>query len=262
MTTKYTKLIFENTFTKDKDLENWEIKEYNEIFKGKEPVTDIIPTHVDDGEKEPTVGGTVSYVAKNVYIKDNNLCLAATNDENGYYGAMMSLKDKKFGKGYLEVKAKFPPFSNGVWPKMSLVNKDGFITTENDFAQIMGIRGKNACTLLATFYDGDVYKSVNYLYSVNNAWPRFYPDAMSSELLSEGYHIFACEQTETDLAFYVDGIEFSRIDIACPVFAPFNCDGTLNLSIAVGMPKIEAPDETTIAPCEMQVEYIRFYGEE
>ncbi len=262
MSTKYTKLIFENTFKSEKDLENWEIKEFNEIFKGKEPVTDIMPTHVDDGEKEPTVGGTVNYLKKNVYIKDSNLCLAATKDENGYFGAMLSLKNRKFGKGYLEVKAKFPPFSNSVWPKMSLVNKDGKVTAEKDFAQIMGIKGKNACTLIATYFDGSFYKNINYLYSANNAWPRFYPDADSPELLSEGYHIFGIEQTETDLVFYVDSIEFSRIDIACPVFSVFNNESTLNLSISVGMPKIEAPDETTIVPCEMQVEYVRFYGEE
>jgi beta-glucanase (GH16 family) len=259
---KYTKLIFENTFKNENDLANWEIKEFSEVFKGKEPVTDIVPTHVDDGEKEPTVGGTVKYLKNNVCIKDERLCLAATKDQDGYFGAMMSLKDRKFGKGRLEVKAKFPTFSNSVWPKMSLVGKNGKITTETDFAQIMGNRGKNACTLIATFFDGSYYKSLNYLYSATNAWPRFYPDAESDELLSEGYHIFAVEQTETDLAFFVDDVEFSRIDIACPVFAPFDTEGTLNLSISVGMPKIEAPDETTIAPCEMQVEYIRLYGEE
>ncbi|MBE6740033.1 MAG: glycosyl hydrolase family protein [Ruminococcaceae bacterium] len=257
---KFTKLIFENTFKNENDLANWEIMEFSEIFKGKEPVTGIVPTHVDDGEKAPTKDGIVKYEKKNVTVSDGLLHLSVDKTA----GAMIKYKGGKFGKGYLEVKAKFPPFSKSVWPKMSLVGKNGYISTEVDFAQVMGIRGKNACTLIATYYDGSFYKTMNHLYNTNPtyAWPRFYPDAFTDELLSEGWHIFGCEQTDTDLAFFIDGIDFCRIDISHPIFKAYDTEGELVLSISSGMPKIEAPDETTLYPSEMQVEYVRFYGEE
>lgn len=264
MSTKYKKLIFENTFSTEKDLENWEIMEFSEIFKGKEPVTGIIPAHVDDGEKDNGRSGEVKYAKKNVKIKENTLCLTTSKDGDDISGAMIKYKGRRFGKGYMEIKAKFPPFSNGIWPKMSLNSKNGYITTENDFAQIMGIRGRNACTLIATFFDGSFYKTKNYLYNTNPTygWPRFYPPMDKDELLSEGYHVFGCEQTETDLAFFIDGTEFCRIDISHPIFSAFDTECDLILSISAGMPKIEAVDETSIFPSEMQVEYVRFYGEE
>lgn len=161
----------------------------------------------------------------------------------------------------MEVKAKFPPFSPGVWPKMTLKGEKGVVVTETDFAQIMGIRGKNACTLTASYFNDVSLKSVNYLYSRDNAWPRFYPDALSEEKFSEGWHVFGYQQTDTDAVFYVDGIVFSRVDIDHPVFAPFGNEGELILSISVGMPRIEAPDQNTLVPCEMQIEYVKFYEE-
>ncbi len=260
----YNKLIFENTFSTEKDLDNWEVMEFSEVFKGKEPVTGIVPTHVDDGEKAPTNGGAVKYEKKNVTIKDNRLCLAAENNNGDLSGAMIKYNGRKFGKGYMEIKAKFPTFSKGIWPKMTLTAKNGFVTTDIDFAQVMGIRGKNACSLIATFFDGSFYKTINYLYNNNPtyAWPRFYPPLDCDELLSEGYHIFGCERTETDLAFFIDSIEFCRIDISHPIFCAFDTEGELILSISAGMPKIEAVDETSVFPSEMQVEYVRFYGEE
>lgn len=260
MSSKYKRIVFENTFKSEKDLENWQLMEFSEIFKGKEPVTGIVPTHVDDGEKAPAKGGTVKYEKKNVKIEDSLLKLCV--DRNA--GAMIKYKGRLFGKGYMEIKAKFPPFSKSIWPKMSLVGKNGNVTTEVDFAQVMGIRGKNACTLICTYFDGSFYKTLNHLYNNNPtyAWPRFYPDAFSDELLSEDWHIFGCEQSETDLAFFIDGIEFCRIDISHPVFKAYDTEGELTLSISSGMPKIEEPDETTVYPSEMQVEYVRFYGEE
>ncbi len=255
------KLTFEKYFQNPSDLDGWDVMEFSEFFVNNNPVTGIVPTHVDDGEKDVSDGGEVQYVKKNVYIEKERLILQADKNQKGYAGAMIKCNSRKFGNGLLEVKAKFPPFSPGVWPKMALKGKNGGVVTEIDFAQIMGIRGKNACTLTASHFDGTFLKSMNYLYSRDNAWPRFYPDALSEEKLSDGWHVFGYEQTDMDAVFYVDGIEFSRIDIDHPVFAAFGTEGELILSIAVGMPRIEAPDENTILPCSMQVEYIKFYEE-
>ena len=254
-------LTFEKKFQNSSDLDDFCPLEFAETFLNNNPVTGIVPTHVDDGEKDVSAGGEVRYLKENTSIEEDCLVLKANKDQKGYSGAMVKCLSRKFGNGLLEVKAKFPPFSPGVWPKMTLKATNGEVVTEVDFAQIMGKRGKNTCTLTASLYDNSFYKSINYLYSNNNNWPRFYPDALSEEKLSDGWHIFGYEQTELDAVFYIDGIEFSRIDIAHPVFAPFGTEGELILSIAVGMPRIEAPDESTIVPCSMQVEYIKFYEE-
>ena len=257
---KYT-LTYEKNFCFPDALSDFEVLEFNEAFINNNPVSGIVPTHVDDGEKDVSEGGVVSYVKDNVKIENNLLKLGVTKNNDGFAGAMIKNTARKFGNGYMEIKAKFPPFSKGVWPKMTLKGEKEGVITETDFAQIMGIRGKNACSLIAHYYNGVSLKTLNYLYSPSNAWPRYYPDIQRDELLSDDWHIFGYEQTEMDAIFTVDGIEFSRIAIDHPVFRAFGNEGELILSVSVGMPKIEAPDETTVAPCEMQVEYVKFYEE-
>lgn len=254
-------LTYEKYFCSSDALEDFEVMEFSETFINNNPISGIVPTHVDDGEKDVSEGGVVKYAKNNVTLNGEGLSLTVTKDENGFTGAMIKNTVRKFGNGYIEIKAKFPPYSPGVWPKMSLRGEKEGVITETDFAQIMGVKGKNACSLIAHYYNGISLKTLNYLYSPSNAWPRYYPDAESPELLEDGWHIFGYEQTERDAVFYVDGIEFSRIDIDHPVFGAFGNDGELILSVSVGIPKIEAPDETTVAPCSMQVEYVKFYEE-
>lgn len=255
------KLTFEKYFRSSADLEGWEIMDFSESFINNNPVTGIVPTHVDDGEKFEFNGGAVRYKKENLCVKDNCLVLGADKDLNGFTGAMIKCTCRRFGKGYLEIKGKFPAFSKGIWPKMTLKNKDKNVVSEIDFAQIMGIRGKNACSLIATYFDGESFNCVNYLYSAKNLWPRYYPPIESPELFGEGFHIFGFERTDSDLAFSVDGIEFSRIDLLALAFAPFRAESELYLSVSAGLPRIELPDENTTVPCDMQVEYIKFYEE-
>lgn len=255
------KLVYENFFQNPSDLKDWEIMDYRETFINSNPVSGIVPTHVDDGEKDVSDGGIVRYKEQNVTVENGNLVLKVTKEGDAFIGSMIKHTGRKFGNGYMEIRAKFPPFSAGVWPKMTLKGEKEGVITETDFAQIMGVRGKNACSLIAHYYNGVSLKTLNYLYSPSNAWPRYFPDIESSELLSEDWHVFGYEQTDTDAIFTVDGIEFSRIDIDHPVFGAFGNQGELILSVSVGIPKIEAPNETTIAPCEMQVEYVKFYEE-
>lgn len=254
-------ITFEKYFQNPCDLEGWSVMEFSEIFTNSNVVGEVVPTHVDDGEKDVSDGGVIRYKEENVLCENGNLVLKATYENGRFIGSMVKCNTRKFGNGYFEVKAKFPPYLPGVWPKMTIKAGGGKTVTEIDFAQIMGIRGKNACTLSATYFNGPVCKNINYLYSPNKVWPRYYPEIDSPELLPEGFHIFGFEKTDRDVIFSIDDIVFSKIDIDNPVFECFKPEGELILSVGVGYPRIEAPSLDTFTPCEMQVEYIKFYEE-
>lgn len=261
MPRKNYKLTFEKYFQKSSDLDCFEIMEFSEVFKNSNVMGQVVPSHVDDAEKDVSEGGVIRYKKKNVLCENGNLVLKATCQDSKFIGSMVKCSTRKFGNGYFEIKAKYPPFTPGVWPRMTIKAGGDKTVTEIDFAQVMGIRGKNACTLSATYLNGTVCKNINYLYSPNNVWPRYYPEIDSPELLSEGFHILGFEKTDRDVVFSVDGIVFSRIDIDNPVFECFKPEGELILSVGVGYPRIEAPTLDTFAPCEMQIEYIKFYEE-
>lgn len=255
-------LTFEKYFQNEELDENWQVMDYIKNVKNNTIVVGIVPDHVNEIEQNKSDAKYVRYVKDNVSLKDGYLCLTGTKDDKGYAGAAVKFEGRKFGNGYMEIKAKFPDYMPGVWPRFTLKGKKDVVNTEIDFAQVMGVKSKNACTLIANYTDDAGYHNLNYLYSRDNAWPRFYPDAQNDEILPKGWHVYGYEQTDTDAIFYVDSVEFCRVDIDNPVFDAFGSEGQLWLSLGLGLPKIEAPDENTILPCNLLIEYIKFYEEE
>jgi beta-glucanase (GH16 family) len=77
-----------------------------------------------------------------------------------------------------------------------------------------------------------------------------------------GFHVFALEWLPESIAFFLDGTEYARVTPASlPKGAPwvFQQPFYLILNLAVGGDWPGSPDETTVFPQEMLVDYVRVW---
>lgn len=259
---KNYKLTFEENFKNGSS--NWEIIETNEVVKNKPKAkNETVPAFVSNSDEKFREEVVVKNIKENVSFEDGKLVIKAIEQEDGYAGGAVRYTGRKFGKGLIEVKAKFPKNMPGVWPKMFLkvANKNAFGNVE--FAQVKGLvnKGKLFYSLYAYFTDENGLHRNEYLHSGFQRWPSYYPPFESEEKLGEDWYVFGYEQTDIDGIFYVNGEEIMRFDIDHPMFLVFAGDGELNIRLDINRPRTEACDENTILPCQMEVEYIKFYEE-
>ena len=250
------KLTFEKYFSKENECDI-DVHDYQKVTEKGEKFNG--PSFVDETRKDLSSNDTVCYKKSNVNLSENGLSLKAVNENGIYCGAHVTLKDKSFGNGYLEVKAKLPPIMPAIAPKISLRGEQQNCFFSIDFVQVLGLKGKNECALKAAFLTEGVYKPINFLYSHNNSWPTLYPPFESEELLSEGWHTFGFEKDDEFATFYVDGNEYCKVDLDTPIFKVFTNETILDFSLNIGLRETEEINEDTVLPCEMLIEYVKFY---
>jgi len=82
------------------------------------------------------------------------------------------------------------------------------------------------------------------------------------EILADGFHRFAVEWSPETIVFFLDGVEYSRVT---PASLPrgagwvFDQPFYLILNVAVGGNWPGPPDQTTVFPQEMLVDYVRVW---
>jgi len=79
-----------------------------------------------------------------------------------------------------------------------------------------------------------------------------------------GFHIFAVEWDEQEIAWFVDGYEYQRVrptDLPAGSTWVYDHPFFILLNVAVGGHFVGSPDETTVFPQTMLVDYVRVYGE-
>lgn len=248
-------LSYEKTFTEKNSEQLFDILEYAEFTK--EGVKYSGPAFVDDTRKDLSDTEKVVYKKENAYLENGFLVLRATESNGVNAGAHIKFKDRKFGNGYIEIKAKLPKTMAGITPKASLCAKKRGCEYSIDFLQVLGIKGKNECSMKSSFATDGKDFSINYLYSQDYSWPTLYP--ADENLLDEHWHTFGFEKDTEFAVFYVDGNEYCKVDLDTPVFNVFSGESTLEFSLNIGLRETEAPNEETVLPCEMLVEYIKFY---
>ncbi|KGE20770.1 discoidin domain-containing protein [Paenibacillus wynnii] len=162
--------------------------------------------------------------------------------------------------GKYEVRAKLPK-SQGIWPAIWMMPTDYNLygpwpgTGEID---IMELIGSEPATSWGTLHYGLPWKYSNSSYQL--------PGTMD---FSQDYHTFSIEWEPGEIRWYVDGIFFQRQNDwytkrdgeSAPYTwpAPFDQDFYLQLNVAVGGDWPGAPDNTTIVPSRMMVDYVKVY---
>ena len=197
---------------------------------------------------------------ENSFIQDGMLVIRAREEElmgRNYTSARINTLFKgDWTYGRFEIRAKLPT-TQGIWPAFWLLPSRGRYGSgaaggEIDIMELVGCEPGRS---YATLHFGDpAARSTGYY------------DLPAGETYSDDFHTFALEWEPEEIRWYVDGILYhsetewfttARKDAQHP--APFDQDFHLLVNVAVGGHWPGSPDETSVFPQMMFVDYIRVY---
>jgi beta-glucanase (GH16 family) len=197
---------------------------------------------------------------ENSRIEDGKLVIEARDDSwNGqkYTSARMITRDKKsFASSRTDIRARLP-FGQGIWPTLwmlgnNLGDKGWPACGEID---IMELVGHQPATSHATVHWGSSFDNHKYTGKGYN---------LSGEIFNDRFHVFTVVREFNRMWFYIDDVlfyEFSSKDLQGQP-NPFNESFFFIFNVAIGGNWPGSPDETTVFPQFMKVDYIRVFEKE
>ncbi len=200
----------------------------------------------------------------NCTVKDSNLIIKATIEENGdYVSGMLRGHDRlAYQYGYAEIRAKMPKGGPGIWPGFWMCMQshnavDSFIVgPEIDVLEMFGDDSYLACNLHSWWGKGH---HINFMDGQGAPKTIRLPNGAK---FSEDYHTIGYEWTPELVAFFVDGEPYSVTRIDNEVMACFHNPLYFILSMAFGLVQMSKPDDNRTEPIEYMIDYIRLYQNE
>lgn len=180
------------------------------------------------------------------------------NVSRDYTSARLVTKNKfSTTHGRFEARIKLP-YGQGIWPAFWLLGKDiGEVGWPKcGEIDIMENIGKEPSTIHGTIH-GPGYsggQGISSSYSLKN-----------NRRFSDSFHTFAIEWEPNLIRFYCDGFLYSTktpADLPAGTTWVFNKPFFILLNLAVGGNWPGSPDETTVFPQTMRVDYVRVYQRE
>ena len=201
--------------------------------------------------------------ASNAHVEDGSLVITALKETftgpdkiSRDYTSARLLTRKKFSQQYGRFEARIRiPFGQGIWPAFWMLgeNIEAVHWPNCGEIDIMENIGREPSTVHGTFH-GPGYsggKGVSAAYTLPNG-----------EKFADNFHIFAVEWEPNVIRFYADGKLYStRTPADLPAGASWVFDHPffLILNVAVGGGWPGNPDDTTLFPQRMLVDYVRVY---
>ena len=195
------------------------------------------------------------YQEDNTSIIDGNLVIEArrqTLENSNYTSSRLITRGKQsFKYGRVDIRAVMPE-GQGIWPALWMLGSNhsqvGWPTCgEIDIMEMIGGEEKdNVVHGTAHWNQGGV---VSYGQSMTN----------ESGKLSEEYHVYSIIWDEQSIRWFFDDINYNTIDITPEALSAFHDDFFFIMNIAVGGNWPGSPDNTTIFPQWMIVDYIRVF---
>ncbi len=188
---------------------------------------------------------------ENVHIDSGYLHITALNPAGSSYtsGRITTQGKKEFTHCRVEIRAKLPE-GKGLWPALWMLGAN-FSTAgwpgcgEIDILELLGDSPSVAHGAIHWYTNGHVSRTGQY--------------AMYGGTFSQGFHIFSLVWTPNRLIWLVDNqqfLNFSRSEISG---FPFDLPQFFIFNVAVGGNWPGNPDQTTVFPQKMIVDYIRVY---
>lgn len=149
-----------------------------------------------------------------------------------------------FGKfhvmsGYIEIRARMPN-GKGFWPAFWLIPADQDWPPEIDVFELLG---DDPTTVYMTNH-----------WRGPNGEDLFAQQSYTGPDFSQDFHTFAIEWSPNEIIWYIDGVEQFRSNQGIPAEPMY-----LVANLAVGGDWPGNPDETTIFPDYLEIDYIRAY---
>lgn len=187
----------------------------------------------------------------NSFISGGKLNIVATKDNGNYYSARMVTKDKRqFTYGRVDIRAKMP-YGKGIWPALwtlgSNIGQVGWPRCgEIDIMEYLGhIESQVHST--AHYYDGG-HKSKTAVYTLSGG-----------ASFNDMFHVFSLVWQENTMKFYVDYHLVHQIKDTQIVFDSFRLPHFFIFNLAVGGVWPGYPNETTVFPQTLLVDYVRVF---
>lgn len=198
---------------------------------------------------------TYTSSANNSFVADGKLFIMAEKvGENAYTSARLkSLDLQEFQYGRVDVRALLPK-GQGIWPAIWMLGANypevGWPACGE--IDIMELLGHLPGTVHGTAHWGADWPSWNHQGSSTS----IYPEHFDAE-----FHVFSIDWTANSIRYLMDDEEFFTINTSMMNGQPypFNNPFFFILNVAVGGNWPGYPDETTMFPVFMAVDYVRIY---
>ncbi len=175
---------------------------------------------------------------------------AAKESYSGYNYTSSRIKTQgKFSVKYGKIEAKIKlPYGQGIWPAYWMlgdnINQVSWPSCgEIDIMEMIGGQGREKTVYGSAHWGGDISNSYS----------------LSSGIFSDNFHIFDITWDQKKIIWHVDGITYSTLDITPAALNAFQKSFFIIFNLAVGGAWPGFPDNTTIFPQIMQVDYLRVY---
>jgi len=195
---------------------------------------------------------------ENARVQNGMLIIEARRESLGgsqYTSARLKTQGKQsFGiNTWVEARINAPE-GQGIWPAFWMLGNS--ISTVGwpscGEIDIMEIQGQNPFKNFGTIHWADA----------NGQHVSFGGIYNSSTSLTAGFHTFAISRTGSSIKWYVDRIQYAEANISGGINSTSEFQGPffILLNVAVGGNFVGSPDGTTVFPQQMQVDWVRVWG--
>lgn len=196
----------------------------------------------------------------NSFIRDGRLVIRAIREDykdHDYTSARLHTRGRfSFLYGRVEGRIRIPS-TVGIWPAFWMMPEESVYgiwprSGEIDIMESVNI----ADEVYGTIHFGNPTHQ-----HTGNPY-RLAPRGEPVRLFSDDFHVYAMEWDPTEIRWYVNGEHYSTMNrwtAPAPYPAPFDQEFHLLLNVAVGGNWPGSPDETSVFPQEMEVDWVRVY---
>jgi glycosyl hydrolase family 16/Calx-beta domain-containing protein len=194
---------------------------------------------------------------QNVFVSSGNLIIEArqeTYSGNNYTSARMNTASKQqFQYGRIDIRAKLP-VAKGMWPALWMLGSNfgqaGWPACgETDIMELIGTNPKQVVGSYHWKQTGGAEGTINNTYS------------LASQDFSQQFHVFSLIWAQDSLQMLVDDQVYVSTNVQAIGSAvyPFNASSFFIFNVAVGGDWPGPPDNTTVFPQRMFVDYVRVF---
>ncbi|TFV93346.1 glycoside hydrolase family 16 protein [Algoriphagus kandeliae] len=196
------------------------------------------------------------YRSQNTSVERGHLIITAKQESFGgsqYTSSrIVSMNKKQFRYGRVDIRAVMPR-GQGLWPALWMLGSNfsevGWPACgEIDIMEMVGGQGR----------ENTVHGTVHWQNDGSHAeFGRSY--RLPSGTLADKFHVFSIVWDATSIRWYIDNVEYNVIDTTPAQLDEFRRSFFFIMNVAVGGNWPGSPDNTTVFPQHMIVDYIRVF---
>jgi len=195
--------------------------------------------------------------ASNAYVNNGVLTITARKEQVGgrnYTSARITTQNKfDFKYGRIEARIKLP-YGQGIWPAFWMLGANfgqvGWPSCgEIDIMEMVGGTNKdNTCHSTIHWDNNGSHAQYGQSYT------------LPSGILADNFHVFSVRWNAQSIRGYINDIKYFEADITPAGLNEFQKNFFIILNVAVGGNWPGSPDDSTVFPQTMEVDWVRVYA--